>query len=403
MRMNFSTHRHIENIGASSMRKFFLPRRHKDTKNYFYNYSSCLRDFVVKHTTLRVFVSLWFITLLLSSCTDTFDVNEIHKPKQSQNFGDTTYVLQSPTWTGFNQPKDVHVGFEPFIYVADAGNNRIAMLDLAGNLIGYSPFIQNPNALTQDRKLNLLVCGEFDTTINGQKITFGAIFKLDLFAAQHDISKARVERVYFDLLSPNRKFVGISALADNSFYVARTGPNNASIVDPDDAIMLFTKNGIPLTRSYWPYLSVDGTGLSTLTQPTGLATFTTSSTDFIYTQKGSNSLFRTQWITYRSSGDVSGWESYFTPSRDAGTDFIQVNLFKQPEDVATDPAGNIFVIDAGKDSLYKFNRAGMLEQAFGGSSELKAPEGVAFFDKTLYIADTGNNRVLRYVLSTDVK
>ncbi|MDZ7623899.1 MAG: hypothetical protein U5J96_05550 [Ignavibacteriaceae bacterium] len=28
------------------------------------------------------------------------------------------------------------------------------------------------------------------------------------------------------------------------------------------------------------------------------------------------------------------------------------------------------------------------------------PHGVAFFDKTLYVADTGNNRIVRFILST---
>lgn len=381
------------------MKMNLLPRRHEDTKNF-------------KIIFLRPFVPLWFNVsffliicslILLDSCGDRFDINDIGKTKPPEKFGDTVYVLQSPVWTGFNQPKDVHVGYEPFVYVADAGNNRIVMFDISGALVGYSQHIKNPVAISQDHRLDLLVCGEFDTTIGGKNVTFGAVYRVKLFDAQHNISKANIYRVYFDPFNASRRYTGIATLADNSYYVARTGPSNSSIVDPDDAIMHFQKDDKLMSRQYWPYLSVDGTGLVTLTQPTGLATFPTSSNDFIFTQQGSKSLFRTQWITYRSSGDASGWESYFSRSRDPDIDFIRVNLFKRPEDVTIDASGNIYVIDAGSDSLFKFNRSGILMKAFGGPAQMKNPEGVAFFDKTLYITDTGNNRILRYVLSTDVR
>lgn len=353
-------------------------------------------------TLLYAGVAFAFV-LFIPSCTDRFDVNSIGTSKPPNKFGDTVYVLQSPIWTGFNKPTDVLVGYEPFIYVADAGNNRIAMFNIAGELVGYSGYIRNPVALAQDHRLNLLVCAEFDTTIGGQAATFGAIYRINLYSARHNIAQAKIERMYFDPLNAFRRFTGVATLADNSFYVARTGLNNTSIVDPDDAIMLFTKEGALSPRQYWPFLSVDGTGLSTITGPTGLATFNSFSSDFIFTQQGMKSFFKTQWMTFRSIGDVSQWESYFTPSRDAGADFIRVNLFKRPEDVTVDAVGNIFVIDAGTDSLYQFNRAGILTQTFGGTAQMNAPEGVAFFDKTLYIADTGNNRILRYVLSTNVK
>jgi hypothetical protein len=63
----------------------------------------------------------------------------------------------------------------------------------------------------------------------------------------------------------------------------------------------------------------------------------------------------------------------------------------------------MYVIDAGLDSLFRFNNSGFITQAFGGPTEFSRPEGVAFFDRTLYIADTGNDRILRYVLSTDLE
>jgi len=41
--------------------------------------------------------------------------------------------------------------------------------------------------------------------------------------------------------------------------------------------------------------------------------------------------------------------------------------------------------------------------AFGGPEQFDSPHAVAFFDKTLYVADTGNNRILRFILSTEIQ
>ncbi|MCB2203963.1 hypothetical protein KQI65_04385 [bacterium] len=342
-------------------------------------------------------------TLLLSACGDTFDSADLGATAPQETYGDTSYVLQQPIWTGFDEPVDVLLGREPFIYVAERGAGQITMMDLSGSTIGSSAFIQRPTALAQDYRLDLLVCGEFDTTIGGTSATFGAIYRIKLVDAGHNIPQARVERVYFDPLNPDRRFTGVAVLVDNSYYVTRTGPNNTSLVDPDDAVMLFDKNDNLRPRVEWPGLSVDGTGLATLTVPTSISTFPRITTDFIFTQMGEQSLFRTQWITQRTTGDVTQWESYYTPARDGEIDFLRVSLFSRPEDVTVDDAGNMYIIDAGLDSLFRFNPSGFITQAFGGAEQFSHPEGVAHFDRTLYIADTGNDRILRFVLSTDLE
>lgn len=351
---------------------------------------------------LRIILPLSAL-LLTAACGDTFDTDELGATAPPDTYGDTSYVLQQPIWTGFSAPSDVHLGFEPFIYVAERDGNRITMMDLSGTSIGSSAPVDRPTAISQDHRLDLLVCGEFDTTIGGRAATFGAIYRIHMVDAGHNIASARVERVYFDPLNPDRRFTGIAVMENNTYYVTRTGPNNASLVDPDDAVMLFDTDDTPRPRVEWPGLSVDGTGLATITKPTGITTLSRPTNDFIFTQQGEKSLFRTQWITQRTSGDVTQWESFYTPARDGDLDFLRVSLFDRPEDVTVDEAGNIYVIDAGLDSLFKFNNSGFITQAFGGPEEFLRPEGVAFFDRTLYIADTGNDRILRYVLSTELE
>ncbi len=44
--------------------------------------------------------------------------------------GDTVYVQLNPVWEGFNNPQDIYVGRDPFIYVADTDNDRVVMMNL---------------------------------------------------------------------------------------------------------------------------------------------------------------------------------------------------------------------------------------------------------------------------------
>ena len=108
--------------------------------------------------------SLIFFSLLLFGCQENkYNVNSFPQATTNANVSDTVYIKQNPDWTGFNNPQAVIVGNEPLVYVADTYNNRIVMLDIAGRVIGYSQRIQRPVAIAQDKRLQLLVCAEFDT------------------------------------------------------------------------------------------------------------------------------------------------------------------------------------------------------------------------------------------------
>ncbi len=80
--------------------------------------------------------------------------------------------------------------------------------------------------------------------------------------------------------------------------------------------------------------------------------------------------------------------------------------FGRPEDVAVDEYGNIFVVDSEKNSVLKFSRNGVRILSFGtegtGEKQFQNPTGIAYANKIIYVADTGNNRILRFTLSTDL-
>ncbi len=353
---------------------------------------------------------------MLAACQEyRFPVETLPQGGQrTGQIGDTLYVQQYPNWEGFNQPQAIAVGFEPLLYVADTDNDRVVMLDLAGRVIGYSPMIKHPVAIAEDRRLQLLVCAEFDTLLAGQShpTTFGAIYRIDLVATGHDITTATPVRVFTELSDSSRRYSAVATMYDNSYYVTRVGPKNAlTSFDRDNAILLFAKNDsliTPVTANFSP----DGTGLLSIHAATGIATMPTGkSVEFVFSQVESNSgitpLYKVQWIRLVSEGQTTNYLSKFYPSVDGDIDLLRINRFTHPTGVTLDPSGNLYVTDAGTDSLYRFTPRGVEAYSFGGTGsgerQFRQPAGVAYFDKTVYVADKGNNRIVRFKLSTDLQ
>ncbi len=346
---------------------------------------------------------------LLIGCGDKFDISELTASGGNGNItGDTVYVQLNPEWTGFNKPQDIIVGREPFIYVADTDNDRVIMLNLNGDVLGER-HIRRPVALAQDYKLNLIVCAQLDTVVNGQTNSFGAVFKLDLVSAEHQISSAPLIKLLprpIDLNYPLRKYTGVAVFYNNTFYVARTGPNNSSFIDPDNSILYFSPKKLfaggegDTLIGRLPNIDPISSGLVSANQISSLTSFNRRNIDFIETLTGNNSL-KTQWLTYVVTPVSSDYEARLNPSN--GGALMSPNKFVQPEGCCIDDAGNIYVADAKKDSIFKFTPLGDELQSFGGASVFKGPYAVAYFDNILYVADTGNSRILRFILSTDLK
>lgn len=344
--------------------------------------------------------------ILFLSCTEKFDLGELPLDVDLPGvIGDTTYVQIGRPWTDFNQPRDVIVGFDQLIYVADTGNDQIVMLDLGGSVQGVSQPITNPIAIAQDRRLNILVAASHDTTINGENFRVAAIYKIDLFSVEHQIDQAPIKRVFVETPARQRiRFTGIAALYNNEYYVTRRGPNNTSPVNPDNAVLWFTEDDRLYGQERWPNLLPQGTGLRSLNQPSAVATFPNrQTTDFVVATIADESQFKVQWITFRIIGDSFRWDSFLSPERDAGADLLKDGRFTQPEGLVVDNDGNIFVADAAHDSVYRFNNRGIERHSFGGSDVFFEPNGVAIDpNRTVYVADTGNDRIIRFRLSTDL-
>jgi hypothetical protein len=352
------------------------------------------------------------IALFLSGCAEKFDINQFNTDNPGNIAGDTLYVAVTPNWEpGLNNPQAMIIGNEPFLYVADTDNNRIIMMNLAGQVLGIREGIKKPIAIAQDYQLNLIICAEFDSTFTtGETKTYSAVYKMDMSSVGHTMETAPLRRLLprsSSDLKEQIKYTGVAVFFDNSFYVSRTGPNNSSFIDPDNSILMFQKkitstgSKIDTLIGRLPSLQPLGTGLLTAYNISSLTSFRRRNNDFILTLTGETS-FKTQWLYFNFNSESPSYESRLNPPF---ADIMRVNKFIKPEGTTIDNAGNLFVADAGKDTVFKFNSFGDELQSFGGfgNIKLKSPHDVAFFDQTIYVLDTGNNRIIRFVLSTDLR
>jgi DNA-binding beta-propeller fold protein YncE len=344
------------------------------------------------------------------SCTDKLDLNDLGTDSGNGNItGDTVYVQIKPVWDGYNKPQDVMVGREPFIYVADTDNNRIVLLNLDGQILGIRSIIK-PVALAQDYRLNLIVCAQFDTVINGQAQIYSAVYKLDLVSVNHQIDLAPVKKILprpQDFTQPLREYTGACVFFDNTYLISRKGPNNTNLVDPDNVVLIFVQRKLS-DGSYKdslvgrvPLLDPTGSGIMSANQISSLTSYNARNFNINLTLTGDNS-FKFQPLEFIISPDFTGYRIALQPE---SRDLMMAGNFLKPEGNALDNSGNIFIADAEKDSIFKFNSFGDKLLSFGGpgpADTFNQPYGVAFFNKTLYVADTGNNRILRFILSTEL-
>jgi hypothetical protein len=353
----------------------------------------------------KIQLIIFFIVIaFFLSCGEKFDVTGIETGNGNVNItGDTLFVQVNPVWEGFNHPQFVMVGREPFIYVADTDNDRVLLLNLDGQILGIRS-IKKPIAIAQDYKLNLFVCAQFDTL----GTTYSALYKYDLVSVNHKIELAPEKRILpksSDFNQPLRQYTSVAVFYDNRYLVGRTGPNNSNLIDPDNSILIFVQkklsngNTVDSLVGRVPLFDPIGTGIMSANQISSITSYNARNYNMITTLVGDNS-FKVQPLEYIVTPDFTGYHIAIPPQ---SADLMKPGSFIQPEGAAIDNSGNIYVADAAKDSVFKFNSFGDLLISFGGTEQFNNPYSVAYFDKTLYVADTGNNRILRFILSTDIQ
>ena len=425
----------------------------------------------VKFSFLALTIPLFIIgcdAILGSKQNDTtdeiFDVGRID-PTLEKTDG---YVALVPFWGGFDQPTDVFVGFDEFVYVTDA--NGVHILDRADLSPRRTIELEGAVAVTQDRLLNVYVAARYDTVITDldPELSWNlpAVFKirnmngtdgpepilLDTLihpfddASRSSTTAKRSRLVKGDPNSDeNVEITGLTTLADNSLYITRRGPLNnlTAIASPDNTVLEYrpiVENGettakMENVRQIRALHPVNPTLLSSI-GPTDIASFISppqrdifpDNRSFLIAQgdQEANITFRVLQVdaVETTDGLVYQAHSAFLDRDTTRADgFIyEENKFSNPSGIAVagDQTGYIFVVDQDQHRLYQFqpngregvnpppgavNQNKTLNVSFGelgnGPRQFNSPSGVAYFDEVVYVADTGNNRIARYKLTTD--
>jgi hypothetical protein len=379
---------------------------------------------------------------------------------------DVGYAALTPFWTGFNRPNSVYVGYDELVYVTDADGVHVldrAGRRYAG---GFFP-VRGATAVTMDRKLNLYVAARYDTIIASLNPTItwdlAAVYKINglnqgmpkvvdilvqpfLDGSRSTTSSQRVRLVKGSPTSEERvEITGLAVRADNTLYVTRRGPSNPTGTSQaaDNTVLVFEErlvNGVgdgrmvnvsqirALSPTVPSLLSGVGlTGITTLVAPPQRDNMN-ADRGFIVTQGGSGNIpFRVLWVDVVET--VNGTE--YRPrvqllSRDtsrAERFLYDQNRFTAPSGIAFSGDGRNFILitDAGRDSLFLFQSNGFegvnppvgspstktVRVSFGGTGtgvrQFNGPMGVAYFRQVVYVADTGNNRISRFKLNTDLE
>ncbi len=353
---------------------------------------------------------LFSVVLIVTGCQEKFDLSTLPKATDIVTVGDTTYVEKS-SWTGiFKKPTTVLYGQDQLIYVTDTENNRIVMLNQAGQILNISKPIRRPISIAQDLRLDLLVGAE---SIEANGDTIGILLRIKLVNANHNLGDAQIDTIWREQARPRRRFVGIGIILNDEYLVARDGPDNSSIVDPDGRVLRFRYRPNATTKkdSFITPLgelqSGAGSSITNINHPTGLATFPNSG-DFIVTQSSDGIQYAAIWMTYTKNLDFEGWLPRYDPSNpdQRSIDFVSPNRFRNAKGVGIDRIRrDIFIADAELDSVVKFNNRGQFKiESFGAKTpgiSLRRPGSVAVAENTLYVCDTGNDRIVLYRLSTD--
>src|SRR5690606_2534513 len=154
-----------------------------------------------------------------------------------------------------DQPQDVYVGYDEFIYVVDT--RGLHVLDLAGRPATFVPIPGGGTSVIQDRRFDVYVTGRRDTTLNGRTWNLPVVRRYrglssgnpsleDIIWHPFDDDSRRFNRPDPIATDEQVEFTGVGVLPNNRIYVARRGPVNdlASVILPHNTILGYSPEGV---------------------------------------------------------------------------------------------------------------------------------------------------------------
>jgi len=456
---------------------------------------------------ILIYTIIFFAIFIIINCGHMEKLPTVSEAEQ----GDTSYVQMFPNWEkdeyNFNTPKDIIVGNDGYLFIADSGNSRIVVLDQAGLTITEDEYGNNfqglaeisisgkgniqPIRLGQDSKMNLLFIDggnqiyawnqhynnagiryvstevtlrhtESGTILNSSRIdslNYYLTSGYTLVNAKPDSSEELINsilapHIFFDGNDPknwefvddygdtrNTKIVDLVAFGkdySNGIYISDKRYNRIvklKYIPKYILVMSDFSVVIGYEAVFSEVATGQGTGAGFVMEPKSIDI--DASGNIYFTQTGG---------VYSCHGISAGsYRTLFNPGED---DILDIGRFKSAWDVSIDSRGIIYVVDAGSNYIQTFDNKGnflrsvattevivdttFLETVYSFEIDstvfpydttivdtsvveidstvsyqlaliLKKPEAIAISQNILYIADTGNSRIVRfqYIIMTE--
>jgi sugar lactone lactonase YvrE len=300
----------------------------------------------------------------------------------------------------FSSPQGVTADASGNVFVADTGNHAIRRVTpdgtvttfagLAGHMggsdgVGSAAGFSFPRGIVADKSGNLFVADIGNSVI--RKITPDAT--VSTFVGRVQVA-AWVDGT------------GSAALFYAPLGLAIDGSGNIYVTDKFSfAVRIVTAAGVVTTLAGSPGSegSVDGTGSSArFNYPSGIAV---DATGTVYIADSDNNMIRKM-----TTGGVVTTLAGVAPSVGSNDGTGGAAQFNQPEDVATDGAGNVYVADTQNNTIRKMTPGGMVTtlaglagnpgsaDGSGSNARFCGPQGVAADAVgNVYVADSGNQTI----------
>lgn len=376
------------------------------------------------------------------------------------------YAAILPFWDFFDAPTDVYVGFDELVYVTDAvglhvldragrlaktipieGGAFAVTQDRLLNVYVASRYDTVITAVDPNITWNLAALRKYKNANGAGDLQLVQVLKhpfMDNSRSTTFSQRVRLNRNRAD----NDELVeitGISVLANNDIYVTRRGPGNVEgqPVAPDNTVLTYTENrdsdgnrlGTMRNTGQLRVLNPNTPSMRSGISLTDITTFIgppqresmTADQSFIIAQgdESRDIPIRVLWIDAVNTPDGLEYRpnsSLLVQDTTRADSFLySQNKFRNPSGLAysADERSQIFVVDSASDSLYVFQSTGaeginvtgqrkVANVSFGGTGsgprQFNNPSGVAYFrvGRIVYVADTGNNRISRFKLNTDI-
>ena len=268
----------------------------------------------------------------------------------------TTISTETPGITlvgsGFSGPSDVTLDFEGNIYVADTENNQIKKIEPSGNIRIYGDIL-----LSKPQGVALSSSG-------------------DLYVA--DTESGRIRRIINGYTTDS----GLSNLINPVSIAIRPGNDSFYVVDTGKG-QIFKGENIGLTPQLIS-VSLDGTPI--YSGGTGVLSFVNG---YVPGSIRSVTVTRddTVYFTDRNGKSV-------VRVKDNVTTILGAGMFNEPGGIAVDSQSNIYVSDSADNTIKKIIR--VTNEVITIARGFNSPQGIELDrDGALYVADRGNNRVVK--------